>query len=391
MADAEKGTHSGESTRIEVEQQSKGQPAEPDFPEGGLWGWLTLFGATLSQYCTLGYTSAFGVYQDYYVREYLSNYTPRDIGWIGGVQVLFIFSSGIVTGRAFDRGYFHHMIIASTILHAVALFTLSVTHQNQYYQVFLSQGVCLGISSGLAYVPTLAIVSHYFQRQGPLAMGIVAAGTALGAVLHPIMLNNLFQGSLGFHNGVRVSGALNVFLLIVASLTMRTRLPPKKQGSVLPIKEFLTDPPYLLLVFGSIFIFFGLFYPIFYLQLNAITHGVDRNFAFYSLPILNAASVLGRIIPPLLVPKLGVFNLFAFFIFVSGIVTCTMSVVHDVSGTALFAIFYGFFGCCYWAHATGNGSELGARIGINFGFCGIIGLFATPISGELLTENFNWL
>ncbi|KAF8646617.1 hypothetical protein AX16_007118 [Volvariella volvacea WC 439] len=394
MVDTEQETSSPETMTIE---QKETFPTS-DFPEGGSWGWLTLAGATLVQYCTFGYTNAFGVYQDYYVRHYLNRYTPRDIGWIGGAQIFFVFTSGIVTGRAVDRGYFHYLIALSTVLHALALFTLSVTQQNQYYQIFLAQGVCLGLSSGLAYVPSLTIVSHYFQRRRPLAMGIVAAGSALGAVLHPIMLNNLFKGRVGFHNGIRISAALNTFLLVVANLIMRTRLPPKKQGPALPIKDFLSDPPYLLIVLASLLIFFGFFYPVFYLQLNAITHGIDPEFAFYSLSILNAASIFGRAIPPMLSPKLGVFNLLSFFALSTGIVACTMSVVDDVAGTALFAIFYGFcsgatIGLTPPAMAvlSRDVNELGARIGINFGLCGILGLFATPIAGELLTESFNWL
>ncbi|KAF9460403.1 hypothetical protein BDZ94DRAFT_928159 [Collybia nuda] len=34
--------------------------------------------------------------------------------------------------------------------------------------------------------------------------------------------------------------------------------------------------------------------------------------------------------------------------------------------------------------------EIGARIGIFFAFNGIIGLFATPIAGALLTTEFYW-
>lgn len=96
--------------------------------------------STLVQYSTFGYVlvmrtsfflvidignryiNAFGVYQDFYVREYLNNYTPSDIGymrsyfnyifcsliasrWIGGIQIFLNFSLGILTGRLFDRGY----------------------------------------------------------------------------------------------------------------------------------------------------------------------------------------------------------------------------------------------------------------------------------------------
>jgi hypothetical protein len=58
-------------------------------------------------------------------------------------------------------------------------------------------------------------------------MGTVAAGGSLGAILHPVMLNNLINGRLGFANGVRVSAGMNGCLLFIANLLMRTRLPPK--------------------------------------------------------------------------------------------------------------------------------------------------------------------
>jgi len=99
-------------------------------------------------------------------------------------------------------------------------------------------------------------------------MGIVSAGSALGlpyvfpffvlrnqiqfagGTLHPILLNKLFHGPVGFHNGVRISAGLNTFLLIIANLIMRTRIPPKKVGSAVPIAKFARDPPYVFTVIG---------------------------------------------------------------------------------------------------------------------------------------------
>lgn len=130
---------------------------------------------------------------------------------------------------------------------------LSLSHTNSYYQVFLTNGLCLGLGAGLTYVPSLSIVGHYFQRQRPLAMGIVSAGSALGAVLHPIMLNKLFNGHVGFHNGVRISAALNTFLLIVAILIMRTRLPPKTKAMPFEFSMFMRQPPYWITVIGYVF------------------------------------------------------------------------------------------------------------------------------------------
>ncbi|KAJ7046294.1 hypothetical protein C8F04DRAFT_1063903 [Mycena alexandri] len=40
------------------------------------WAWATVLGAFLIQFCGFGYTTSFGVYQDFYVRDYLSQSSP---------------------------------------------------------------------------------------------------------------------------------------------------------------------------------------------------------------------------------------------------------------------------------------------------------------------------
>jgi MCP family monocarboxylic acid transporter-like MFS transporter 10 len=122
------------------------------------------------------------------------------------------------------------------------------------------------------------------------------------------MLNNLFNGSVGYHNGVRISTGMNAGLLIFAILVMRTRLPPKKTGSTMPpVKEFLKDTPYVLLVARSLHIpphlnradltlpcssflqTIGIFFPIFFLQLYAVSHGVDEQFALYCVRLCSTS------------------------------------------------------------------------------------------------------
>ncbi|PFH48947.1 hypothetical protein AMATHDRAFT_195751 [Amanita thiersii Skay4041] len=369
------------STQVAAVSEEPPKASPPPFPEGGLQGWLTLIGS---------YTNAFGVYQDFYIREYLNHFTPEKIGWIGGIQLFLVFSMGLMTGPLFDRGYF-------VLLHALALFTLSVTQANQYYQIILSQGVCFGLASGLTYVPTLTVVSHYFQRRRPLAMGVVAAGSALGAVLHPIMLNKLFNNPrIGFHIGVRISAALNVFLLIIACLITRTRLPPQKDKRPPPIGSFFRDTPYAIFILGMVLVFFGLFFPIFYIQIDSITHNVDRELSFYALSILNAASIFGRTVPSLFAPKLGVFNLFLFFTLGSGIILLCMIALKDAVGVVLLSVFYGFFsgaGTITLIRSIGSFArsldELGARIGVVFAFCGKA-TYCIPITGALLGSQLHW-
>ncbi|KAJ7320873.1 hypothetical protein DFH08DRAFT_388511 [Mycena albidolilacea] len=45
-------------------------------PEGGFEAWRTIIGAWLVLFATFGYVFTFGVYEDFYARECLADYSP---------------------------------------------------------------------------------------------------------------------------------------------------------------------------------------------------------------------------------------------------------------------------------------------------------------------------
>ena len=118
--------------------------------------------------------------------------------------------------------------------------------------MFLSQAICAGLGAGLIYIPSIAVISHYFHRRRVLAMSIVAAGSSLGSVVHPIMLNNTLNSSLGFGNSVRASAGLVAGMLLIASLLMKERLPPPTNTpALLPaLRKFSRDRVYVLVTLG---------------------------------------------------------------------------------------------------------------------------------------------
>jgi MFS family permease len=129
-------------------------------------------------------------------------------------------------------------------------------------QIFLSQGVGLGIAQGLLYLPSLAIVGHHFKKRRTLVMGIVATGGSIGGIIHPIMLNQLFEGKIGFHNGVRISAAFNGALLLIAnfiSLIPGTGTQKKERSATGEVVEqprfwtFFKEPAYCTAVIGYAF------------------------------------------------------------------------------------------------------------------------------------------
>lgn len=81
----------------------------------------------------------------------------------------------------------------------------------------------------------------------------MSLGTSVGGIVYPIMLNHLFNGSVGFAWGVRAMAFLNMGLLSVANCVMRTRLPSAKErppGPKPDVVSILLDWPYMCAVFG---------------------------------------------------------------------------------------------------------------------------------------------
>lgn len=106
-----------------------------------------------------------------------------------------------------------------------------------------------GIAAGLLFVPSTAVTAHYFRRKRTLVLTFVATGSSLGATIHPIMLNHLLNGPLGFSNGVRASAGLITVLLLIACLCMRTRLdsPTTPVNYVAAARKCIRDVPFILM------------------------------------------------------------------------------------------------------------------------------------------------
>ena len=140
-----------------------------------------------------------------------------------------------------------------------SLFMLSLAQPGQYYQVYLAQGVGLGLGAGLTYIPSVAVLAQHFPapQERALMMMLVASGSSMGGVVHPIMLNNLFSNpNVGFATGVRASAGMLAGMLIIALACMRTnntggaKQQAKRDDLRKSITKFSTDRLYVVAVIG---------------------------------------------------------------------------------------------------------------------------------------------
>jgi Major Facilitator Superfamily len=203
--------HSGKSLEScsFLEKKSSGSPALLDPasaspanastdapPDGGIIAWLQVaasFFVFMDTWCDdiersrrprtnleqfRGIVNTFGAYHTFYQGHILHSHTPSAISWIGSIQGFLLLIVGALTGPLFDAGYTRTLISVGSFL---VLFGLTMTSLvKQYYQAFLAQGVCFGIGAGMLFVPSVSIVSTYFDKHRSFAVGVAASGSSLG-------------------------------------------------------------------------------------------------------------------------------------------------------------------------------------------------------------------
>ena len=179
---------------------------------------------------------------------------------------------------------------------------------------------------------------------------------------------------------------------------MRPRFKPKGKRKLWDFSA-LKEIPYLLFCLGMFFGFIGFYGPVYYIQSYAIANGITTAaFGFYLLPILNAASVPGRIIPNFLADYAGPLNILTPCSMITGILALCWIGVSDLAGTITFAVFYGFFSGGFVSmppvaivSLTTDMRRLGTRMGQCFFFSAFGLLCGTPVSGAILDATGSYL
>ncbi|KAK5064722.1 hypothetical protein LTR84_000556 [Exophiala bonariae] len=389
------GDPSSASPRKEVQHvRPLAAATMPPAPNGGFQAWIQVLGAHFLFFNSWGIVNTFGVYQTYYQTSLLHNHNASEISWIGTFQAFLLVSFSLVAGPIFDRGYFRILLAVGTFLTVFGIMMNSIS--DNYWQVFLSQGLCIGLGTGCLFLPSVAIVATYFTTKRALAIGIVASGGSIGSVVYPIVFHRL-QPRIGFPWATRVLGFISLGTLLVSVLVLKTRLPPPETTRAIFDPQAFKNVPFILFSTGLFLAFAGLYIPIFYIIFIAeIRAHVDEEFSFYLLPILNAASVLGRIIPGLLADRYGSLELLAVCTLASAIIAYIGVVINSLARLIVFAIIYGFLSgavvslpSAVVASLAPSMQLIGTWMGMSFFFAALGILIGTPIVGSIIDVKKN--
>lgn len=289
-----------------------------------------------------GLVNAYGSYVTYYQSSLLKGYSSTDIAWPGTLSAVLITAVGVFTGPLFDRGYIRSLLLVGSFMVVFGMMMLSLS--SSYYQIVLAQGVCVGIGSGLVYVPSLAMVSFSITpKNRPLALACVTNGAAIGGVVYPIALQNLLP-SVGFPWATRILGFMALFTFavgIACILWHGPGLEPKAPRSFIDTSA-LREPTFLAFLVTMFFIFLAYYIPFFYIPTYAeVRVSSSTDFSVYLLAISNAATFPGRIFAALAAQRYGALNTLLACTTLSAIVLFCWFGVFSLAGLDVWVIAWG--------------------------------------------------
>lgn len=251
-----------------------------------------------------------------------------------------------------------------------------------------------GIGGALLYTPCMAAVSHFFLVRRGLATGIAMTAGSVGGVVFPLMLQRLFP-MIGFAWATRVVGFILAFLLAIANLLVRSRLPRKpmaKFREMTPDLSVFKDLPFTFVTIGIFLMEWGIFVPLAYITTYAVAHGHSSSFSFQILAVLNGGSFFGRFSAGLVADMIGRLNTLILSIGLC-VIACLALWLPAANNTAMIIVFAIVFGVVSGSNLSLSPVCIGQlckteNYGRYFASCWMLVAFGTltglPIAGAIL-------
>ncbi|RAH49974.1 MFS general substrate transporter [Aspergillus brunneoviolaceus CBS 621.78] len=314
------------------------------------------------------------------------------------------------------------VVAVAGVIFGVAYILASVSRT--LWQFALTQGVLVGISVSMSYIPATTTAPTWFNERRSLAMGIVISGSAVGGMIWPSILTAMIN-RMGFRNALRVSGAVCALAIILVSPAVRWEpsfnqqilaerqalLQRRGAGSGTRSRALLQPPPinwrltrtrkFLLKAAGCMLQSAAYSTPLIYYAAFGRALGYSAGTAANFITISNAANAVARVALGYAADQYGRMNLLFATTFLSAVAVAAFWVPATVAGAtaggkALFIVFtvlYGAFASAYIALFPASLMELFGKKdftsvnGALYLVRGLGALLGTPLTGLLIPQS----
>lgn len=347
--------------------------------------WLTVVATFFSSFITLGIAYSFGAFFTDMATEFGSTRAATSV--IFGITTFAFFWLSMITGRLADRfGPRPVLLFGAASLLAGLLLTSRV---NSLGMGYLTYGLGVGIAAAAGYIPMVATVGGWFERQRATAIGLAVAGIGCGTlVLSPL------SAWLVDRSGWRDTYVLLAFVgtagLVLCALLI-DRPPDQKAAQPNRFGDAIRSSVFRRLHFSALFSGLALFVPFVFVGQYAKENGVGSVAAAVLVGVLGGASVLSRIGFGTAVRRFGSMRLYRSCFLLSA----TSFVLWFIAGAsyAMLIVFVLILGMGYGGFVALStivvaelmGTEgLGSSLGLFYTSQGLGGLIGPPAAGVLI-------
>jgi MFS family permease len=286
-----------------------------------------------------------------YLAHYLSSgtfktATPLDYALVGGLQFSMSMLVGpLVTITVRKFGTQIPMLIGIAIQSAGFI---AASYSTRIQDVYISQGLVLGIGLGFIFVPSTPILAQWFSTKRSLAVGISSAGSGIGGILFSFisqaMIDNISL-AWAFRITAAIVGSMNLTAVALIRNRNRTVLPTQRGFDT---KILFRYDVFLFLAWGfaSMLSYIAVLYslPDFALSINLSTSRAAAISAF-----LNLGTAVGRPIIGLLSDRLGRIEVAGVLTLCSGLACFALWLpATNYAVTILFALANGCVVGVFW-------------------------------------------
>ncbi|XP_014207545.1 monocarboxylate transporter 9 [Copidosoma floridanum] len=157
-------------------------------PDGG-WGWFVLIAAVMVNVLIPGGIKSFGVLYNAFLTTFDAKATNGS--WIPAICYFLYSSLGPLSSVLSVRYSYRTVTLLGGTFAAAGMmlsyFATCIEH------LYITYGILVGIGAGLAFPPTVYIVTSYFFRLRGLANGFCISGSSLGSIILPPVLTKMLQ------------------------------------------------------------------------------------------------------------------------------------------------------------------------------------------------------
>ncbi|KAM6897497.1 monocarboxylate transporter 7-like [Xenentodon cancila] len=189
-----------------------GPNAYSEAPDGG-WGWVVAVAFFVVEVFTYGTIKSFGIFLLDLMEEFKE--TNSRVSWIVSICVFVMTFNGPLASVMTNRFGFQFVVMTGGLL--ICSGTIASSFATSINQIFITYGLVTGLGYCLTFLPTVTILSNYFNHRRSLVTAVASTGESLAMfALAPAF--SALKDHIGWRHTLTVIGALQSLIIICGAL-----------------------------------------------------------------------------------------------------------------------------------------------------------------------------